>query len=289
MATRLLELVLNGLLHAKQILGSEFGLWNSEDKKAGTSAPTEASAKLQSISCFPPAQSQQFLRVCIADETPEPGSVGQPADERPLDLLLLRDAALRLTVVGKALNLRAERRFGEAWRQSAAQAGLRSNSGEWRRRRAREMRLKMAASRLWQARMRGYLRLAFLVNGQWTTLRLPGVVWRCSMLLNEIKRREMARMKKARRREAAKRLQCCWRGLLGRRAAFARQKLLAARRLQRCWRGWRSRRRLCAVKRLAHWWRQLLAVRASAALRLQAWLRGQIARTCARQLRRIRG
>ncbi|OLP97394.1 Tubulin glycylase 3E [Symbiodinium microadriaticum] len=69
MATRLLELVLNGLLQAMQ--------------------------------------------VCIADETPEPG-VGQP-DERPLDLL---------TVVGKALNLRAERRFGEAWRQSAAQVTI---------------------------------------------------------------------------------------------------------------------------------------------------------------------
>ncbi|CAE7903680.1 TTLL3E, partial [Symbiodinium necroappetens] len=188
--------------------------------------------------------------VCIADETPEPG-VGQP-DERPLDLPdadargrdFLADSlgrcALGLTVVGKALNLRAERRFGEAWRQSAAQVTIarfvrgflvrhqgeiiaRQNAAkilqrrvrEWRRRRALEMRLKMAASRLWQARMRGYL---------------------CSMLLNEIKRRERARLMKARRREAAKQLQCCWRGLLGRRAARAQRMLLAARSLQRCWR-----------------------------------------------------
>ncbi|CAE6957789.1 Eci1 [Symbiodinium sp. KB8] len=226
-------------------------------------------------------QDRVVQRVCIADETPEPG-VGQP-DERPLDLPdadargrdFLADSlgrcALGLTVVGKALNLRAERRFGEAWRQSAAQVTIarfvrgflvrhqgeiiaRQNAAkilqrrvrEWRRRRALEMRLKMAASRLWQARMRGYL---------------------CSMLLNEIKRRERARLMKARRREAAKQLQCCWRGLLGRRAARAQRMLLAARRLQRCWRGWRFRQRLCAVKRLAHWWRQLLAVRASAALR----------------------
>lgn len=238
--------------------------------------------------------------VCIADETPEPG-VGQP-DERPLDLPdadargrdFLADSlgrcALGLTVVGKALNLRAERRFGEAWRQSAAQVTIarfvrgflvrhqgeiiaRQNAAkilqrrvrEWRRRRALEMRLKMAASRLWQARMRGYL---------------------CSMLLNEIKRRERARLMKARRREAAKQLQCCWRGLLGRRAARAQRMLLAARSLQRCWRGWRFRQRLCAVKRLAHWWRQLLAVRLSAALRLQAWLRGQTARMRTRRLRR---
>ncbi|CAE7236290.1 TTLL3B [Symbiodinium sp. CCMP2456] len=239
--------------------------------------------------------------VCIADETPEPGT-GQPVDERPLDLPdgdargrdFLADSlgrcALGLTVVGKALNLRAERRFGEAWRQSAAQVTIarfvrgflvrhrgeiiaRQNAArilqrrvrEWQRRRALEMHFKIAASRLWQARMRSYL---------------------CSMLLNEIKRRERARIMKARRREAAKRLQCCWRGLLGRRAARAQQMLLAARRLQRCWRGWRLRRRLSAVKRLAHWWRELLAVRASAVLRLQAWRRGQIARTRARQLRR---
>ncbi|CAE7025802.1 TTLL3E [Symbiodinium natans] len=70
--------------------------------------------------------------VCIADESPEPGAnheerpvdLGQDGDARGRDLLAdsLGRCALGLTVVGKALNLRAERRLSEALRQHAAQA-----------------------------------------------------------------------------------------------------------------------------------------------------------------------
>ncbi|CAE7388594.1 TTLL3E, partial [Symbiodinium pilosum] len=73
--------------------------------------------------------------ICIADETAEPGASPvaeerlcdlSDADERRKEFLAdsLGRCALGLTVVGKSLNLRAERRLSEAWRQNAAQVTI---------------------------------------------------------------------------------------------------------------------------------------------------------------------
>ncbi|CAE8632927.1 unnamed protein product [Polarella glacialis] len=173
-------------------------------------------------------------------------------------------------LVGKPLNLRAERRFEEAWRRQGAQAlisrvarGFLCRGEARRRRRTRAAKILQRPARVWLAR-RCLARLRAECGAR-------EVQRYCRRYL------AAAQLRRASWSRAATRLQQTWRGKLGRRRAVARRRHLSAVRLQRQCRGWAVRRRLRAQSRLVRWWRQLHAGRLAAVTAMQAALRTVLA------------
>eukprot|EP00746_Dinoflagellata_sp_MGD_P142823 gnl/MRDRNA2_/MRDRNA2_75738_c0_seq1.p1 gnl/MRDRNA2_/MRDRNA2_75738_c0~~gnl/MRDRNA2_/MRDRNA2_75738_c0_seq1.p1 ORF type:complete len:2073 (+),score=350.92 gnl/MRDRNA2_/MRDRNA2_75738_c0_seq1:285-6221(+) len=171
-----------------------------------------------------------------------------------------------MAVVGKPLNLKAERRFEQAWRRQEASKTLqRIGRGflvrsrirrqirtsaclvlqrHWRgalARRLAKCKRQNAAVLEWQSRCRSFVAQAKLRRQRWTT---------CAIALQ--KRR---------------------RGTLGRRIAVARRRQCAATKMQSLVRSFHIRRRIRATLKLIRWWRRLHARKVQSVLCLQALVR----------------
>eukprot|EP00933_Yihiella_yeosuensis_P035322 TRINITY_DN28847_c2_g2_i1.p1 TRINITY_DN28847_c2_g2~~TRINITY_DN28847_c2_g2_i1.p1 ORF type:complete len:1152 (-),score=266.77 TRINITY_DN28847_c2_g2_i1:363-3635(-) len=179
---------------------------------------------------------------------------------------LTPSAPSEIYVVGKPLNLRAERRFEEAWRRQAAQAFIaRVARGFLTRSRMRKDRendaakLLQRAARMWLSRRklrslrchRSATQVQSLLRRYLAEAMLQQLIWA----------------------SYATTLQKRWRGVLGRRLAQNRRQQRSASSIQCLFRGWAVRRRLQARRKLLKWWQQMHRKRVAKAVRIQASFR----------------